>query len=170
MFRFSDLTNFNCSPFLEFDRFGAILARNLSNLQNVEQKSHHVSHFGSSFWRFDKFEPKSVRICEIFKTSNKKKLSNYQNEARDWIFEEKIRIRILVRKCQIIKTIAYQATWPWPLSNGFCQISKYIPYFIKKQVWDNNRIFRWKLTVTWCNMEIISLDFFNESISMTHCD
>ena len=56
--RFSDLTNFNCSPFSEFDTFGAILARNLSNLQNVEQKSHHVSHFGSSFSEFDKIRAK----------------------------------------------------------------------------------------------------------------
>ena len=55
----------------------AKIGPNLSNLQNVEQKT----------------------------------LSNYQNEARDWLFEEKIRMRFLVRNCQIIKTIAYQATW-----------------------------------------------------------
>ena len=33
---------------------------NLSNLQNVEQKSRHVSHFGSSFWWFDKFPDKCL--------------------------------------------------------------------------------------------------------------
>ena len=113
--------------FWKFDNFGPILARICQIFKTSSKKNHHVSHFSSSFWRFDKFEPKSVRICQIFKTSNKKKLSNYQNEARDWPFEEKFRRRLLVRKCQIIKTIAYQATWPWPLSNGFCQISKYIP-------------------------------------------
>ena len=66
---------------------------------------------------------------EFVKSSKRrtKKLSNYQNEARDWLFEEKIRIRILVRNCQIFKTNAYQVTWKLPPSNGFCQISQYTP-------------------------------------------
>ena len=63
-----------------------------------------------SFWRFDKFEPKSVRLCQIFKTTNNWNLSNHQNETRDWVFEEIIWIGRLVRKCQIFKTGAYQAT------------------------------------------------------------
>ena len=63
--------------------------------------------------RFEDLTNSSQNQSEFVKSSKrrtKKKLSNYQNEARDWIFEEKIRMRLLVRKCQIIKTIAYQAT------------------------------------------------------------
>ena len=55
--RFDDLTNFNCSPFLEFDTFGAILARNLSNLQNVEQKIITWVILVRRFRNLTKFEP-----------------------------------------------------------------------------------------------------------------
>ena len=44
------------------------------------------------FRNLTKFEPKSLRKCQIPKTANNWSLSNYQNEARDRFFEEKLRI------------------------------------------------------------------------------
>ena len=46
--------------------------------------------FVRRFEDLTKFEPKSLRICQIPKTANNWSLSNHQNEARDWFFEEKL--------------------------------------------------------------------------------
>ena len=56
--RFSDLTNFNCSSFLEFNRFGVFLARILSNSENDEPNWLTWWFFCSTFWWFDRIRAK----------------------------------------------------------------------------------------------------------------
>ena len=109
----------------------------------------HVTNFLLDVFKIWQIRAKISPNLSNLQNVEQKNLSNYQNEARDWLFEEKIRIRILVRNCQIFKTNAYQITWKLPPSNGFCQISQYTPYsaiswifLLYRKIWS-----MWKRTV-----------------------
>ena len=52
MLRFDDLTNLNCSPFLEFDTFGAILARIFFDFLKIS----HVDVLVILIQKFQKFK------------------------------------------------------------------------------------------------------------------
>ena len=126
--RFDDLTNFNCSPFLEFDTFGAIMARILSNSENDEPKWLAWWFFCSTFWRFDKFRAKIAPNVSNSKNGEQLKFVKSSKRSTWLIFRREINNLTLVRICQIPKTNAYQTTWQSHLSNRFCQIPLTAPY------------------------------------------
>ena len=71
-------------------------------------------------------------MCQIPKTANNLSLSNHQNEACDWLFEEKIWIRLLVRKCQIFETNAYQATFSLiPSMRDFIKFKQDLEHYLR---------------------------------------
>ena len=73
----------------------------------------------STFYLIHKFGPILARICELSKTSNQKLITWVISKR---LFEEKMRESLLVRKCELGKTNAYQVTWKSPLSNWFCEL------------------------------------------------
>ena len=72
-------------------RFRNLTNSNQFQITNFSAKSRDV-FFVRHLRNLTKFEPKSLRKCQIPKTANNWSLSNYQNEARDRFFEEKLRI------------------------------------------------------------------------------
>ena len=97
--RFKDLTNLNCSPFLEFDTFGAIMARILSNSENDEPKWLTWWFFCSTFWRFDKFRAKIAPNVSNSKNGEQLKFVKSSKRSTSLIFPREINNFTLVRIC-----------------------------------------------------------------------
>ena len=86
------------------------------------------------FYREIFIEPFKIRANHITQSDHCEWFESVKLVKRrtiDIIFEEKIGMRLLLRKCQISKTNAYRVTWKSHLSNAFCQISLTVPYITK---------------------------------------